>query len=88
MVAVLAGERELLEQRLLERPQLDLDRAEEQRRPTATVCCALGELVRVVGDEVAARPVALEDRRHLRDGIRIPRARDADVPLEPASPAR
>ena len=41
-----------------------------------------GERVAVVGVEVAAVPVALEDGRHLLDDVRVARAGDAQVPFE------
>ncbi len=82
MVALLAREIELLEQRLLKRPRLDLDRTEQEaigfndRR-------ALDELVGVVRDKGVARPVALEDRLHLLQSVRVAGSRDPNVPLEP-----
>ncbi len=58
-----------------------------QRRGPASLRPArsrASELVRVVGHEVAAVPVALEHRRDLVDDIRVARAGHAHVPLEPA----
>ena len=88
MVALMPGEHDVLEQRLLERPQLELDRGQQGRVTNAGDLGPTLELVGVVGDEVAARPVAREDRAHLRDGVRIASARDAHVPLEPGDLGR
>jgi len=81
-VTLVQRDRELLEQRLLERPELDLDRAEQQGRPDAFDARAPRELLAVVVDEVAPLPVAVEDGAELLDGVAIPGFGDADVPLE------
>ena len=82
-MALVPRECELLEQRLLERPQLDLDRTEQQRRPDALDRCAARELLRVVVDAVPALPVAFEDGPQLLEGVAVPGLSDADIPLEP-----
>ena len=53
-----------------------------ERRPVLGLGGALPELVGLEGLEVAARPVRLEDGRHLGDDIGVPGGREADVPLQ------
>ena len=77
-----AGQLDLLEEPLLKRSQLDLDRAQQDRVLALGGRGPLEELVVIEGDEVAARPVRLEDGAHLRDDVGIPHSRDADVPFE------
>lgn len=82
VVPVLAGDRDLLEEPLLERLGADLDRAERQDAAALVDARSLHELVVVEGHEVACVPVRLEDHRDLRDHRRVARRRDAYVPLE------
>ena len=81
MMASHAGYRELFEERILEGSELDLERA-EKGGGFVQPCGSIGELVGVIGNETAARPVAVEDGDHLREGIRVAGAGYADVPLE------
>ena len=58
-----------------------------QRESGRAVALGLGareELLAIVGDEVAAVPVGLEDRRDLVDDARVAGARRPNVPLEAA----
>jgi hypothetical protein len=73
MVALVAGKRHVLEQRLLERAQFDLYRAEQRDVGSNVNTRAASELRGVVGGEVPALPVAREDRSQLCDGVRIAR---------------
>ena len=71
----LAGQRDLLQQPLLERLGPHLDRAEHERRARSSAPAAVRsrELVGVVGDEVAALPVALEHGVDLVDDVGVAR---------------
>ena len=83
MVALVAGEDDVLEQRLLEGRSSSSIGLSSVTSVAQELLRAPRELLRVVRDEVAALPVAREDRRHLRDGVRIPDRGDANVPLQP-----
>ena len=73
----------VFKQRLLERAQLNFDRAEQGEVIRGRVPRAASKLRGVIGREVPALPVTREDRSHLCDCVWITRRRDADVPLEP-----
>ena len=67
MVALVAGEDDVLEQRLLERPELELDRGEQRDVSAAGAPPSAARTPPAsYADEVPARPVAREDRGHLR----------------------
>jgi hypothetical protein len=75
VVALLAGERDLFEQSLMKDLGTQLDGAEHQARSGMRLGCGLRrELVCLVGDEVAAVPVALEDGADLGDDVGVARA--------------
>ena len=82
MVAALARESDFLEQPFLEGLRPELDRAHDER-VDALICPRglLSEHVGVVRDEVAAVPVALENRGDLVNHVRVAGAGDADVPF-------
>ena len=75
-----------LQQSLLERLGPEFDRAEDDVGTgigPAGPPQLLLESLWVVADEVAALPVAVEDRTELGDNVRVARGRDPHVPLEP-----
>src|SRR5579859_1411744 len=65
MVALMTGEHNMIEQRLLEGAELELYRTEEQDVCRRKLLRAPRELLGLVTDEVGALPVAREDGRHL-----------------------
>ena len=71
MMPLLTREFDLLEQPLLERLRTKLDRAEDECRAPVARRRLLGEDRRVVGHEIAAVPVALEDRGDFVDDVGI-----------------
>lgn len=74
-----------LEQPLLEQMRAKLDRAQDDVRAPVDGGGSLAfglELLEVMGDEVAAEPVAVEHRPELGDDIGIACRRDPDVPLQ------
>ena len=74
MVALLTRDLDLLEQTFLERLGPELDRTENDRRSRLSLHCgAGGELLRIVGHEVAAVPVRLEDAGDLVDHVGVAR---------------
>ena len=86
VVALLAGDVDLLEQPLLEGRRAQLDRAEDDERAVvgaAGAALLLVELVGVVGDEVAGLPVAVEHGLELVDDVGVAGGRGPDVPLQP-----
>ncbi len=85
VVTLLAREGDLLEQSLLERLRAKLGGAQhDDRAPGAGGGGSLVELRALVGHEVAAVPVALEDRGHLVDDAAVARLGSANVPFEAA----
>ena len=83
MVAALPGERDLLEQAFLEGLRPKLDWAHHERDVVVIRSSRLlSEHVSVVGDEVAAVPVALEHRGDFVDDVGVAGAGDANVPLQ------
>src|SRR5258707_1285907 len=82
MVAAVPGERDLLEQAFLERLRTKLDWAHHEGGAVICPRGLVGEHVSVVGNEVAAVPVTLENRRDLIDDVRIAGAGDPNVPLQ------
>ena len=86
MVAALARQLDQLQQPLLERVGPQLDRAEDDLWAgvgPAGRAPLLVELVGVVGDEVAALPVAVEHGGELGDDVGVAGCRGPHVPLEP-----
>ena len=82
MMATLTRERDLLEQAFLERLGAKLDRTEKDHWSGARTSGCGVKIVRVVRNEVAAVPVALEHSGDLVNHIGIACARHADVPFE------
>ena len=68
----------------LEGLEANLDRAEQERRSRAGRLGLLEKLLPPVGKKRAALPVALEHRGELVDRLRIPRPRQANIPLQAA----
>ena len=80
-----ARQRDLFEQPLLERFEAKLDGTEDDDGPGVGAAGSFGlvvELFRVVGNEVAALPVALEDGLELGEDVGVAGRRGTDVPLE------
>ena len=84
-----ARELYLLQQSLLKRHEHDLDRTQPKRLVRLrSASVRRPELVAIKRNEVAARPVPVEDRGHLRDDVGVTNARNSNVPLEPSDHRR
>ncbi len=85
VMPTLARQLEQLQQRFLKGVRTQLDRTQDHLRagvsPSDTGSLVV-EVGRVVGHEVAARPVALEDRGELGDHVGVAGRRHPDVPLQ------
>ena len=77
------GQLDLLEEPLLERVGAHLHGADEDLGAGRSIDRTRPELLAVVRLEFAAVPIALEDRGHLLDDVRVARPGDPDVPFEP-----
>ena len=83
MVAELTREGDLLQQSLLKGLRSHLDGADRERAVSRAGARRRREELRaIVGDEVAAVPVTLEDGRDLVDDTGVARLRGPDIPLE------
>jgi hypothetical protein len=82
VVTLLARHRDLLEQALLERLEAELDGAQHDLRRGVVARHLRQEDLAVVGLEVAAVPVGLEDTFDLADHVGIPQPGDPHVPLQ------
>ena len=70
VMSLVTSQGDLIEQQLLKRPQHDFEWAQQQLLSRLNGS-PLTKFVRVIRDEIAACPVALEDGVHLRHRIRI-----------------
>ena len=83
MVSAVSGQCDLLEQTFLERLRSQLDRAHRELRGADSFgVCPRDELLAIVGYEVAAVPVALENGGNFVDDAQVAGARNSNVPLE------
>ena len=89
MMSLLSGERDLLEQSLLERLGAQVGGTEEYGSPrVGRAFRAEAEFLAIVGSEVRVVPIAFKDRGYFVDDIRIARARNAHIPFESADLGR
>src|SRR5271154_6993558 len=89
MMSLLTGERDLLEQPLLERLGSQVGGTEEYGSPcVGRAFRSEAELLAIVGSEVRVVPIAFKDRGHFIDDIRIARAGNAHIPFESADLGR